>query len=83
MTLEYGTEKERAAYIGLSNTLVAPANILAPFLGGWLAASFGYPAVFIFSALGGLLAAGLFYWKVRDHPPQPLEALLLDMQKNS
>jgi MFS family permease len=66
MTLEFGNEEERPAYIGMANTLVAPANILAPFLGGWLAASFGYPAAFAASALGALIAAGIFIFMVRE-----------------
>jgi len=69
MTLEFGSQDERPAYIGLANSLVAPANILAPFLGGWLAASFGYPAAFLLSVVGGLLAALVFHFLVKDQPP--------------
>jgi len=66
MTLEYGTDENRPTYVGITNTLTAPANILAPFVGGWLAQGFGYPATFIASALGGLLAAGIFHFTVKD-----------------
>jgi MFS family permease len=66
MTLGFGDEAERPAYIGLANTLIAPANILAPFLGGWLAELAGYPAAFLFSAIGGLAAALVFQFQVRD-----------------
>jgi MFS family permease len=55
MTLEFGNEAERPAYIGLANTLVAPSTILAPFLGGWLADTAGYPATFGFSFVCGIL----------------------------
>jgi MFS family permease len=55
MTLEFGNEAERPAYIGLANTLVAPSTILAPFLGGWLADTAGYPATFGFSIVCGIL----------------------------
>jgi MFS family permease len=68
MTLEFGTDEERPTYIGLANTLVAPANILVPFLGGWLASSSGYPTVFALSALGGLFAAFIFHRRVLDQP---------------
>ncbi len=71
MVLEFGTEPERPAYIGLSNTLIAPATILAPLLGGLLAKSGGYPAAFIASSVGGLFSAFLLYALVRDprfHP---------------
>ena len=65
MSMDYGTEAERPTYIGMSNTLIAPANILAPFLGGWLAQIGGYPAAFLASAAGGLLAIAVFHWRVK------------------
>jgi MFS family permease len=70
MTLEFGREEERPLYIGLSSTLLAPVNILAPFIGGWVAAGFGYPAVFLLSAVAGLAAAGIFQLLVPRHKPQ-------------
>jgi len=66
MTLHFGSEADRPAYIGLANTLVAPANILAPFLGGWLADTAGYHATFMASVVGGLVAALIFYLFVYD-----------------
>jgi MFS family permease len=76
MTLGFGEEAERPAYIGLANTLIAPANILAPFLGGWLAELSGYPAAFLFSAVSGLAAALVFQFQVRD----PIERVRLEIQ---
>ena len=66
MVMSFGEESERPTYIGLANTLVAPATILTPFIGGWLAGTFGYPATFLTSATLGLLAAGLFHFTVKD-----------------
>jgi len=66
LTLEFGTEAERPAYIGLANTLVAPSTILAPLVGGWLADSAGYPATFLASAVGGLLTALILHIMVQD-----------------
>ena len=66
MVLEFGAESERPTYIGLANTLVAPANILTPFIGGWLAETAGYPSTFLASAGFGLLAAALFHFTVKD-----------------
>jgi MFS family permease len=57
MTLEFGTEADRPAYIGLANTLVAPSTILAPLAAGWLADAVGYQAMFIASIVGGLITA--------------------------
>jgi MFS family permease len=76
MTLEFGTEAQRPAYIGLSNTLVAPANIIAPLLGGWLADIAGYQTTFLVSAVGGLAALLVFHLLVRDPRklvPAPIE----------
>jgi MFS family permease len=71
LTLEFGTEAERPAYIGLANTLVAPSTILAPLVGGWLADSAGYPAAFLASAVSGLLTALILHVMVQDprHAP--------------
>lgn len=66
MVLEFGEEAERPTYIGLANTLVAPANILTPFIGGWLADAAGYQATFLTSAGFGLLAVALFHFLVKD-----------------
>lgn len=66
MSLEFGSESDRPAYIGLSNTLLAPVAILAPFLGGWLAGWAGYPATFLASAVGALVATLVFLLFVRE-----------------
>jgi MFS family permease len=66
MSMDYGAEVERPTYIGMANTLIAPANILAPFLGGWLAQAGGYPAAFLASAVGGLVSICLFHWGVKQ-----------------
>ena len=66
MTMEFGSEAERPAYIGLANTLVAPANILAPFLGGWLADISGYPTTFLVTAIGGAATLLVLYFLVKD-----------------
>ena len=66
MNLEFGPESERAAYIGLANTLVAPATILAPLLGGWLADNQGYAAAFQTSIIGSVAALAILLVFVRD-----------------
>lgn len=70
MSLEFGAEADRPAYIGMSNTLVAPANILAPFIGGFLAEVAGYPATFIVSAAGAGAAVLVFHLFVQEQPRQ-------------
>jgi MFS family permease len=54
LTLEFGNDAERPAYIGLANTLVAPTAFIIPLLGGWLADNHGYPSAFIISVVGGI-----------------------------
>lgn len=70
--LEFGSESEQPVYIGMANTLVAPANILAPFLGGWLADLSGYPTAFLASAIGGMSALWVYQTLVKD--PRHLSA---------
>lgn len=55
LTVEFGTESERPYYIGLANTLVAPATLLAPIIGGWVADSVGYEATFGVAAVSAVL----------------------------
>jgi len=55
------TEAERPLYIGMANTLPAPAAILAPVFGGWLADTAGFHATFVVSAICAAgMAAGLW-----------------------
>jgi MFS family permease len=57
--LEFCAPEDRPTYIGLTNTLLAPARTLAPILGGVLATQLGYRGMFLValaaSLLGGLM----------------------------
>jgi len=66
LSAEFGEESERPIYIGLSNTLIAPATILAPILGGWLADQFGYQVMFLCTALAGLLTLLIFVFFFKE-----------------
>ncbi|RPJ44277.1 MAG: MFS transporter [Chloroflexi bacterium] len=66
MTMQFGEPHERPTYIGMANTLIAPATILAPLVGGWLADAYGYPATFLFAALAGLASVVVFHFFVSD-----------------
>jgi MFS family permease len=68
LTVRFGTEEERPYYIGLSSTLTAPATILAPIIGGWLADTVGFQATFTVSIVCGLLMAAMLYFVVKDPP---------------
>jgi len=66
MTIEFGRPEERQAYIGMANTLIAPATILAPIFGGWLADRAGYPVTFLASAICGVLTVLVLVFRLRD-----------------
>ena len=66
LSLDFGEEHERPVYVGMANTLIAPATILAPFLGGLLADSAGYRTTFIVAAVVGLFTALILVRFVRD-----------------
>jgi len=51
MTVDFSDENERPFYIGLAQTLTAPATILAPLIGGWIADTQGFVSTFGWSTL--------------------------------
>ena len=59
-------EEERPLYIGMSNTFPAPAAILAPVFGGWLADTAGYQTMFVLSAVFALSMAAALWFLVED-----------------
>lgn len=66
MTLEFGTESQRPAYIGLANTLVAPATFIAPILAGILIDNVSYDLAFVASAGAGVLTFIVLMLGVKD-----------------
>lgn len=73
LTLEFGNEVERPTYIGLANTLIAPATILAPILGGWIADTAGYHVTFMVAAVAGVIATIVILLLVRAPVRYPVE----------
>ena len=66
MTLEFGNESQRPAYIGLSNTLIAPSTFFAPILAGLLIDNFNYNAAFLASAIAGIVTLIVLLIGVKD-----------------
>jgi MFS family permease len=66
MTVDFGNESERPIYIGLSQTLTAPATIIAPILGGWIADSAGFIPTFTISTVLSLVMIGILVFLVKD-----------------
>jgi MFS family permease len=67
MLLDFAPDpEERATYVGLGNTALAPVYCSAPLLAGLMADRFGLPAVFSIALGVGLLGVMLFVLRVRD-----------------
>lgn len=69
VTLHFGSQEERPVYVGLANSLMAPAAILAPLIGGWLADSIGYSATFITAIIASGITLGIIYTFIKDRSP--------------
>jgi MFS family permease len=65
-TVGFGNEAERPHYIGLSNTLIAPATILAPLLGGWMVDHINFHTTFGVSMLAGIITTIILIFFVKD-----------------
>jgi MFS family permease len=74
-TVSFGTEAERPTYIGLSNTLITPATILAPIIGGWTVDHIGFGTAFAISTFVGIITAGILIFLVKDPGRQALGAV--------
>lgn len=68
-------EAERPLYVGLANTIPAPAAILAPILGGWLADVAGFGTAFLVSAVAGVAMTALLWFMVKEPSPIGRESL--------
>ena len=71
MSIQFGTEAHRPIYIGMANTLLAPATLLAPIFGGWLADTLSYQTTFLASAGFGLVTLVILQIFVKN--PRVLE----------
>lgn len=66
MVVEFADEASRVTYIGLHGTLIAPATMLAPLMGGWLAQVAGFDTLFIVATVCCILAVLMLTFFVRD-----------------
>lgn len=65
LAIEYGPTEQRATYIGLMNTLLAPLYA-ASLAGGWISDYFGYRAVFALGAFCSVAGILILLFRVRD-----------------
>ncbi|MCA2000713.1 MAG: MFS transporter [Chloroflexi bacterium] len=66
MTVDFGGEADRPIYIGLSQTLTAPAAIIAPLIGGWIVDAAGFAPTFAVSAILALGTFGVLTFLVKE-----------------
>jgi MFS family permease len=66
MVVEFATPAERVTYIGLHGTLIAPATLLAPLVGGWVAQFTGFPPLFITATACSLIGFLILTFFTRD-----------------
>ncbi|RPJ26175.1 MAG: MFS transporter [Chloroflexi bacterium] len=74
MSVDFSGESERPFYIGLAQTLTAPATILAPLLGGWIADTHGFVSTFAWSMMLSIVMLGILVFLVKEPRkfPRPL-----------
>ncbi|MFN8530976.1 MAG: MFS transporter [Anaerolineae bacterium] len=66
LTVQFGRESDRSYYIGLANTLIAPAAIIAPIIGGALADGANFGAAFTVALIAGIIGAAIMLFVVRE-----------------
>jgi len=66
MTVDFSGEAERPFYIGLAQTLTAPATIIAPLIGGWIADTKGFVVTFALSTILSIVMMAILFFLVKD-----------------
>jgi MFS family permease len=66
MATTFSGENERPFYIGLAQTLTAPATIIAPLIGGWVADTQGFAPTFSISVFLSILMILILWFIVKD-----------------
>ena len=66
MTVDFSGENERPFYIGLAQTLTAPATIIAPLIGGWIADTQGFVLTFALSTFLSIVMMGILFFLVKE-----------------
>lgn len=71
MTVDFSDETERPFYIGLAQTLTAPATILAPIIGGRIADTQGFVSTFGWSVLLSIVMMSILIFLVKEPRKKP------------
>jgi len=66
ITVDFTGEEERPYYIGISQTFTAPATMIAPLIGGWIADARGFGTTFALSGYLSLLMMGILIFIFKE-----------------
>ena len=66
MTVDFSGEEERPFYIGLAQTLTAPATMIAPLIGGWIADTQGFEITFALSTILSIVMLAIFIFIIKE-----------------
>ncbi|HLO18158.1 MAG TPA: MFS transporter, partial [Anaerolineales bacterium] len=66
MTVDFSGENERPFYIGLAQTLTAPATIIAPLIGGRIADTQGFMSMFAWSTMLSIVMLSILIFLVKE-----------------
>jgi len=66
MTVDFSGEEERPFYIGLAQTLTAPATMIAPLIGGWVADTQGFDVTFALSTILSLVMMSILVFIIKE-----------------
>jgi MFS family permease len=66
MTVDFSGEADRPFYIGLAQTLTAPATMLAPLIGGWIADTQGFGLTFALSTILSIVMLAIFVFVIKE-----------------
>lgn len=76
MATTFSNEEERPFYIGLAQTLTAPATMIAPIIGGWIADTQGFVITFAMSTILSIVMMGILVFIIKEprkiHHTNPL-----------
>jgi MFS family permease len=66
MATTFSGENERPFYIGLAQSLTAPATIIAPLIGGWIADTRGFQPTFAISTILSIVMMAIFLFILKE-----------------
>jgi len=72
MAVSYSDENKRPYYIGMAQTLTAPATIIAPLIGGWIADTQGFRPTFAISTMLSIVMMLILWLIVRNPDPRAI-----------